>query len=353
MMVRKISEIEPIKWNNGEVVWLNVARLPWEEEYKHSSNYEDIARAIEVMEIRGAPAIGVAAAYGIAVAVYNYNGTTQELLEVANKASERLKRTRPTAVNLFWAVERMMNKGNYLYRDNVNPESFKSSLLEEAHKIKEEDIQNNKRMGEIGSSVIKDGDVILTHCNTGSLATAGFGTALGVIRSAWLQGKDIQVIATETRPLLQGARLTIWELWKDGIPSKLITDNMAGFLMQKGLISKVILGADRILRNGHVINKIGTYSLAVLAEHHGIEFYVAAPTSTIDIQTSLNDVIIESRKSEEVKNVMGKLTITVEEADAMNFAFDITPPELVTGIITEKGIAKYPFKELEKLKKTD
>ncbi len=199
-------------------------------------------------------------------------------------------------------------------------------------------------MGEVGSRVIKDGDVILTHCNTGSLATAGFGTALGVIRSAWLQGKNIRVIATETRPLLQGARLTMWELSKDGIPSKLITDNMVAYAMKYEGVTKVILGADRILTSGYVANKIGTYGISILAKYHGADFYVVAPTSTID-RTEAKDIVIEKRKPDEVKTVLNLVDITVKDVEVLNPAFDVTPPELITGIITEKGIAYPPFKE--------
>ncbi|QCO31268.1 S-methyl-5-thioribose-1-phosphate isomerase [Metallosphaera sedula] len=334
----------PLKFENGKVVWLNTSAIPWKEEYKESSNYEDIARAIETMEVRGAPAIGVMAALGIAAAVYNSQGDVQTLYQVLNRAAERLSRTRPTAYNLFWAIDRMRAKANSLISDNVSPEEFKERIVEEALRIQREDIEINRRMGEIGSQVIKDGDVILTHCNTGSLATAGFGTALGVIRTAWLQGKSIRVIATETRPLLQGARLTMWELTKDGIPSKLITDNMVAYAMRYEGVTKVILGADRILVSGHVANKIGTYGISILAKYHGVDFYVVAPTSTID-RTGANEIVIERRKPDEVRTVLNMVDITVKDAEVLNPAFDVTPPELITGIITEKGIAYPPFKD--------
>ena len=201
------------------------------------------------------------------------------------------------------------------------------------------------KIGEVGSKVIDDGDTILTHCNAGALATAGFGTALGVVRAAWYSGKRIQVIATETRPVLQGARLTVWELLKDGVPVTLITDNMVGYVMSKGLVDKVIVGADRVLLSGHVINKIGTYTIAVLAKYHNVPFYVAAPTSTIDPRSELNDVVIEERDPDEVRRVLGKLLITVEDVPVLNPAFDITPPDLITGIITEQGIAGRPLAE--------
>ncbi|WP_404802724.1 MULTISPECIES: S-methyl-5-thioribose-1-phosphate isomerase [Metallosphaera] len=342
--LRKLSDIVPLKFENGKVVWLNTSAIPWKEEYKESSNYEDIARAIETMEVRGAPAIGVMAALGIAAAVYNSQGDVQTLYQVLNRAAERLSRTRPTAYNLFWAIDRMRAKANSLISDNVSPEEFKERIVEEALRIQREDIEINRRMGEIGSQVIKDGDVILTHCNTGSLATAGFGTALGVIRTAWLQGKSIRVIATETRPLLQGARLTMWELTKDGIPSKLITDNMVAYAMRYEGVTKVILGADRILVSGHVANKIGTYGISILAKYHGVDFYVVAPTSTID-RTGANEIVIERRKPDEVRTVLNMVDITVKDAEVLNPAFDVTPPELITGIITEKGIAYPPFKD--------
>ncbi|BCS91955.1 putative methylthioribose-1-phosphate isomerase [Metallosphaera sp. J1] len=342
--MRRLSDIVPLKFENGKVVWLNTSAIPWKEEYKESSNYEDVARAIETMEVRGAPAIGVMAALGIAAAVYNSQGDIQTLYQVVNKAAERLSRTRPTAYNLFWAIDRMKSKANSLLSDGVSPQEFKNQIVEEALRIQKEDIEINRRMGEIGSQVIKDGDVILTHCNTGSLATAGFGTALGVIRTAWLQGKSIRVIATETRPLLQGARLTMWELTKDGIPSKLITDNMVAYAMKHEGITKVILGADRILVSGHVANKIGTYGISILAKYHGADFYVVAPTSTID-RTGANDIVIEKRKPDEVKTVLNMVEITVKDAEVLNPAFDVTPPELITGIITEKGIAYPPFRD--------
>ena len=342
--LRKLSDIVPLKFENGKVVWLNTSAIPWKEEYKEASNSEDIARALETLDGRGAPAIGVMAALGIAAAVYNSQGDVQTLYQVLNRAAERLSRTRPTAYNLFWAIDRMRAKANSLISDNVSPEEFKERIVEEALRIQREDIEINRRMGEIGSQVIKDGDVILTHCNTGSLATAGFGTALGVIRTAWLQGKSIRVIATETRPLLQGARLTMWELTKDGIPSKLITDNMVAYAMRYEGVTKVILGADRILVSGHVANKIGTYGISILAKYHGVDFYVVAPTSTID-RTGANQIVIERRKPDEVRTVLNMVDITVKDAEVLNPAFDVTPPELITGIITEKGIAYPPFKD--------
>jgi len=332
-----------IEWLDGKLKWLNTLKLPYEEEYIESSDYERVAEAIERMEIRGAPAIGVAVAFTVALAAYNFKeGSIEDLRRHVLKAMERLSRTRPTAVNLFWALNRMKNILDEHY-DNIN--AVKSALVTEALKIYEEDVEINMKIGEIGNKIISDGDTILTHCNAGALATAGYGTALGVIRAAWYSGKRIKVIATETRPVLQGARLTVWELKKDGIPVVLITDNMVGYVMSKGLVNKVIVGADRVLLSGHVINKIGTYTIAVLAKHHGIPFYAAAPTSTIDIKSKLSDVVIEERDPNEVRYVLSKLLITVENVPVFNPAFDITPPDLVTGIITERGIATKPLTE--------
>ncbi len=336
-------EIRSIEWLDGKARWINTLKIPWEEEYIETSDYRRLAEAIEKMEIRGAPAIGVAAAFGVALAAYHSKAETLENLKNdVLRAIDRLSRTRPTAVNLFWALDRMKSLLNKPYGD---ADSLRRAIIDEALKIYYEDINMNKAIGDIGNEIIDDGDTILTHCNTGALATAGYGTALGVIRSAWRSGKKIKVIATETRPVLQGARLTVWELVKEGIPVTLITDNMVGYVMSKGLVNKVIVGADRILLTGHVINKIGTYTIAVLANRHGIPFYAAAPTSTIDPKTKAEDVVIEERKPDEVRKVLGKVLITVPDVPVMNPAFDITPPELVEGIITEKGIARKPFEE--------
>ncbi|MEO3994064.1 MAG: S-methyl-5-thioribose-1-phosphate isomerase [Desulfurococcaceae archaeon TW002] len=342
--------IKPIEWLNGRVRWLNTLKLPWDEEYVETNDYERLARAIETMEIRGAPAIGVAAAFGVALAAANYEeSNVTEFKLVLLRVIERFSRTRPTAVNLFWALNRMKK----VIQDNYHStEELRKSVVAEALKIYEEDVRVNKSIGEVGSKLIDDGDTILTHCNAGALATAGYGTALSVVRSAWYSGKKIKVIATETRPMLQGARLTVWELKKEGIPVTLISDNMVGYVMSKGLVSKVFVGADRILSTGHVINKIGTYTIAVLAHHHNIPFYAVAPTSTIDPVSRLGDVVIEERNPDEVRKILGKLLITVPDVDVMNPAFDITPPNLVSGIITEKGIATQPYNKtiLELLK---
>lgn len=335
---------KPIRFENGKLVWLDVSRIPFEERYVESSDIDRIAQAIKNLEIRGAPAIGVAAALALASVAYNFKGgSVEELVRELEKASEKLSRTRPTAVNLFWALRRVMDKVYSVVDDGCSVDQLRNTVIEEALRIQEEDIEANLRIGKYGSELIRDGDTILTHCNTGSLATAGFGTALGVIRQAWREGKRIRVIATETRPLLQGARLTVWELVRDGIPVRLVTDNMVGYLMMKGAIDKVIVGADRILRSGHVANKIGTYTIAVVANRHSIPFYVAAPVSTIDLESSVENIKIEERDPDEVRRVLGKCLITVPDVDVYNPAFDITPPELVSAIITDKGVIYPPY----------
>lgn len=342
-MVFDVSlRVKAIEWIDGRVRWLNTLKLPWEEEYLETEEYERLAKAIESMEIRGAPAIGVAAAFGVALAASKYVGDLEGLRSELLKSIERFSRTRPTAVNLFWALNRMKD---VVLRRYGSVEELRGSVIGEALRIYEEDVRVNISIGEVGSKLIADGDTILTHCNAGSLATAGYGTALGVIRSAWYSGKRVKVIATETRPMLQGARLTVWELMREGIPVTLISDSMVGYVMSKGLVNKVVVGADRILTSGHVINKIGTYTIAVLAHHHGVPFYSAAPTSTIDPVGRIEGVVIEERDPDEVRRILGRLLITVPEVKTMNPAFDVTPPDLVSGIITEKGIATEPYEE--------
>ncbi|HIQ02814.1 MAG TPA: S-methyl-5-thioribose-1-phosphate isomerase [Desulfurococcales archaeon] len=340
-------KIKPIEWLNGKIKFINVVKLPHKLEYVVTDDLERLAKAIENLEIRGAPAIGVAAALGLAMVAYNSKArSVDSLRDEVEKAANRLRKTRPTAVNLFWAIDRMLRKLREYRGKDVN--ELKRILVDEALKIMSEDIEANIRMGFIGAELVDDGDTILTHCNTGALATAGFGTALGVIRAAVLQGKRIKVIATETRPLLQGARLTVWELLSEGIPVTLITDSMVGYIMSKGLVDKVFVGADRILLSGHVANKIGTYTIAVLAKEHKIPFYVVAPTSTIDPVSK--EIPIEERDPNEVRTVLGEIYITPRNVPVYNPAFDITPPEYITAIITEKGIARPPYeKSLRKL----
>ncbi|MEM4502772.1 MAG: S-methyl-5-thioribose-1-phosphate isomerase, partial [Ignisphaera sp.] len=304
--------------------------------------------AIEDMEIRGAPAIGVAAALAIASTAYNTStDSVEDLRKKLLKAIDRLRKTRPTAYNLFWSLNQIEEIVNRSY---TSVEALKKAVIDKALELYEMDIKVNTLIGEYGEKLIEDGDTILTHCNAGALATVAMGTALAIIRIAWYKGKRIKVIATETRPMLQGARLTVWELMKEGIPVTLVTDNMVGYIMYKRLVDKVIVGADRILPDGHVINKIGTYTVAIVAKQHNVPFYVAAPTSTIDPWAKLNEVIIEERDPDEVRKIMNKLLITVENVPVYNPSFDITPPELVTAIVTEKGVITPPYTEnLKKL----
>ncbi len=333
-------EVKTVEWLDGKVRWLNTMLLPKEEVYVETSDYERIAVAIEKLEIRGAPAIGVAAAFGIALAAYNYSSANVDTFKsFLLRVIERFARTRPTAVNLFWALDRVKS---LIINYSGDVDGLKGLVIREAIKIYEYDIEVNRKIGINGLKYIDDGDVILTHCNAGALATAGYGTALGVIRAAWYSGRRVEVIATETRPVLQGARLTVWELSKEGIPVKLITDNMVGYVMSRGLVSKVIVGADRILLSGHVINKIGTYTISAVASRHGIPFLVAAPKSTIDPKTKVDEVVIEERDPDEVRYVLGKTLITLPNVEVINPAFDITPPELISTIITEDGVAEKP-----------
>ncbi len=331
------SEVRTIAWRDGVVEILDQRRLPHAVKYLRLKSARQVAKAIRDMAIRGAPAIGVAAAMGLALTAYRSKTKNREkLLEKLRESYEVLRASRPTAVNLFWALDRVMR----IAESSKDAEEVRRRVVEEALKIMEEDIEANKRIGEYGARLIEDGDRILTHCNAGALATAGYGTALGVIRTAHAQGKRIRVYACETRPRLQGARLTVWELMRDGIPVKLITDNMAAFLMQRGEVSKVIVGADRIIaKTGHVINKIGTLSHAIAAKYYGIPFLVAAPTSTIDFESRVEEVIIEERDPREVLYIEGR-RIAPEGVEVWNPAFDITPPDLVSYIITEKGVFK-------------
>lgn len=341
--------LKSIEWLGNRIRWINTLKLPWEEEVVESGDPERVAQAIERMEIRGAPAIGVAAALAVALAaVKSSSGDVEKMRRELLLVVERMRKTRPTAVNLFWALRRMESA---ITSEYSGAEELRKAVVREALRIYEEDIEVNRRIAEIGSKLIDDGDTVLTHCNAGALATVALGTALGVIRAAWESGKKIKVIATETRPILQGARLTVWELMKEGIPVKLITDNMVGYVMSRGLVSKVVVGADRVIPPGYVVNKIGTYTIAVLADRHKVPFYVAAPTSTIDYEGKIEDVVIEERNPDEVRTVLSKLYITVPGVEVLNPAFDITPPELVTAIVTEKGLAMKPFEvNLQKLR---
>jgi len=340
-----------VKWDRDKLVMIDQRKLPDEEIYVECREYNQVAEAIEKMVIRGAPAIGVAAAYGVALGLLRMKSDT-DLEEEFSRILQRLEKTRPTARNLFWALERMKRTFDES-RGLAFPE-LKRRLIKEAEAIEREDVEINRKIGFWGKSLLKDGDSVLTHCNTGALATAGYGTALGVIRSAFQEGKRIHVYVDETRPLLQGARLTCWELDREKIPVTLITDSMAGHLMKKGEVSAVLTGADRIVRNGDTANKIGTYTLAVLAKEHNLPFYIAAPTSTIDPGLAEGGQIsIEERSAEEVREFAGRC-VTLPHIDVENPAFDITPAGYISGIITEKGISRPPYpKSLERLLNKD
>ncbi len=332
--------VPTVEWKDGAVCLLDQSRLPGTVAVLTCRDYRAVADAIRDLKVRGAPAIGVTAALGVAlgaqaVRTSDFPPFAKAVLEVC----DHLAATRPTAVNLFWAIERMKRK---LETSRALPiAEIKQALLAEAQAILEEDIALCKTMGRHGAELIRDGQTVLTHCNAGALATAGYGTALGVIRAAWEQGKKIHVIADETRPVLQGARLTAWELMQDQIPVTLITDNMAGSLMRQGKIHLCVVGADRIAANGDVANKIGTYSVAVLAKAHGIPFYVAAPYSTIDLKTNTGaDIPIEQRNSLEVTTIHGSHPVAPAGVAVYNPAFDVTPADLITAIITERGVFK-------------
>ncbi|MEK7222326.1 MAG: S-methyl-5-thioribose-1-phosphate isomerase [Nitrospirota bacterium] len=332
--------VPTVEWKDGAVRILDQSRLPDQVEFVDCRDYETVGIAIKELWVRGAPAIGITAAMGVALGAQAVKATEFDAFRKAVWAiADHLAATRPTAVNLFWAIDRMKRRLDALKAEPIPV--IKQKLIAESQAVLEEDIAMNKAMGKHGSAVIGDGQTILTHCNAGALATGGYGTALGVVRAAWEQGKKIRVVADETRPVLQGARLTAWELMQDGIPVTLITDNVAGALMQQGRIHVCVVGADRITANGDVANKIGTYSVAVLAHAHGIPFYVAAPSSTIDLSMPSGEQIpIEQRDPREVTHVRGKAPIAPDGVEVFNPAFDVTPARLITGIITEKGIFK-------------
>lgn len=333
-----------LSWQGDKLQLLDQTLLPVEKVILEFDQYEQVARAIKTMQVRGAPAIGIAAAYGIVLAAFAApSDDTNIFLAYLEEAKKVLAATRPTAVNLFWALERMEKV--WKINQDKSPAQLRDLLESEAKAIDTEDLAGNKKMGLYGSEFVPAEANILTHCNAGALAVSGFGTALGVIRAAHEQGKKIHVFADETRPLLQGARLTAWELLEDGIPVTLITDNMSAYLMKQGKIDLVVVGADRITSQGDVANKIGTYGVAILAKHHGIPFYVAAPTSTIDMSLNNGDEIpIEERDHDEVRRI-GGVQIAPAGVKVYNPAFDVTPHELVTAIITEAGVVKPPFNE--------
>jgi methylthioribose-1-phosphate isomerase len=336
----RLLEVEPIRWADGRLLLLDQSRLPLQEVWLELVDVAEVAAAIKDMRVRGAPAIGVTAAYGVALAARASQARDMAAFqEDLERAIALLRATRPTAVNLFWALERMRAAA----AGCRTPDEARARLLAEAMAIQMQDVEANRRIGRLGAELVPDGATVLTHCNAGALATAGYGTALGVIRAAREAGKQVRVVADETRPLLQGARLTAWELARDGIPVTVIADGAAGSLMRRGLITCVVVGADRIAANGDVANKIGTYQVAVLAREHGVPFYVAAPTSTLDLSLASGDEIpIEERRPEEVTHLQG-VPIAPEGVDVLNPAFDVTPAAYITAIITERGVARPPY----------
>ena len=337
-----MTEVKAIEWGNDSLRLLDQTRLPLEQHVLELRSYQEVVEAIREMRVRGAPAIGVAAAYAVAMAARNIHAESHtEFLASLENAGLSIAAARPTAVNITWGVQRMLR----VAESEPDMDQIKARLLSEAQRMQEEDEQINRRMGKHGSELMPDSGAVMTHCNTGALATAGFGTALGVIRAGWEGGKRFQVFATETRPFLQGARLTAWELVQLGIPSTLIVDSSAGLLMRGGEVDCVIVGADRIAANGDVANKIGTYTLAVVARENGIPFYVAAPTSTVDLSISSGDEIpIEERRPEEVTGFGGVQTAP-EGIAVRNPAFDVTPHRYIAAIITEHGIVREPYSE--------
>jgi methylthioribose-1-phosphate isomerase len=335
-----------IEWNGEGIVMIDQRKLPGAEIYVKCKSPKEVAKAIKTMVIRGAPAIGVAAAMGLALGVRQSTATgTTKLAAEFYKLCEMMADTRPTAVNLFWAIDRMKRVFAEMASSGQSVEQIQDRLETEARRIHDEDVASCRAMGSYGAAVVPDRARVLTHCNAGALATAGYGTALGVVRGAVEQGKQVAVVADETRPFLQGARLTAWELTRDGIETTVITDNMSGALMRGGEIDLVVVGADRIAANGDVANKIGTYTVAVLAREHGIPFYVAAPISTIDLATPDGSGIpIEERNAKEVTHI-GPARLTPDAAKVRNPAFDVTPNQYITAIITERGIARPPYDE--------
>ncbi len=331
-----------IEWRDGTVRLIDQRLLPHQEVWREYTRYQDVACAIVEMQIRGAPAIGAAAAYGVALAALQSPAQTSESLEAdLEEAFHALAATRPTAVNLFWAIERMRRVAQGSLTDG--PELARAALVAEARAIADEDVETNRRMAEFGQQIIADGMNLLTHCNAGALATVDIGTTLGVIRAAHQAGKRIHVFVDETRPFLQGARLTAWELQRWGVPLTLITDNMAGHFCSRGQVDLILVGADRIAANGDTANKIGTYTLAVLARENGVPFYVVAPTSTVDLSLATGATIpIEERNPREVTHICD-VPIAPEGVPVANPAFDVTPHRYVTGIVTERGIVYPPF----------
>jgi methylthioribose-1-phosphate isomerase len=333
--------LKTVEWKDKSVVMIDQTKLPDELIFVTYTDYNDVANAIRTLVIRGAPAIGVAGAFGLALAALQSKATTKEdMIKDLEQAKKILFETRPTAVNLAWGLNKMMN----VVKNSQNINEIKESIVEAATTLAEDDVKINKAMGKNGAVLFDNNDTIMTHCNAGALATVAYGTALGVVRAIKESGKNIKVIATETRPVMQGSRLTTFELKHEGIDVSLIPDTAVGYTMANGLINKIVVGADRILSTGHVFNKIGTYQIALIAKQHNIPFYVAAPLSTFDLNSNTEDVVIEQRKSSEVTSIGNKKTAP-DGINVINPAFDMTPPELISGIITEKGVIRQPYEE--------
>jgi len=333
--------LRTVEWKDNKVIMIDQTKLPNQLTFIEFDDYNQVADAIRTLIVRGAPAIGVSGAFGLALASIQSKAITKnELISDLEKAKNILFETRPTAVNLKWGLDKIMNVANS--GSEIN--QIKQLVINEAKKMAEEDIEINKSIGKNGSILFDNDDTIMTHCNAGALATVGYGTALGVIRATRESGKNIKIIATETRPVQQGSRLTVFELKHDGFDVSLIPDTAVGYSMANGLVNKVIVGADRIVKTGHVFNKIGTYQVATMARQHGIPFYVAAPLSTFDLKSDAKDVIIEMRKGTEVTGIGDKKTAP-DDINVINPAFDMTPPELISGIITEKGVVKSPYEK--------
>jgi|TARA_B100001964_G_scaffold58779_1_gene66668 methylthioribose-1-phosphate isomerase len=333
--------LRTIEWKNNEVIMIDQTKLPNELVYVKFTDYNDVAEAIRTLVVRGAPAIGVSGAFGMALAgLQSKAETKEELLSDLEKAQKILFMTRPTAVNLVWGLEQIMK----VAKQNDSVDEIKESIIDKAKQMADDDIKINREMGKHGSQLFENNDSVMTHCNAGALATVGYGTALGVIRATKESGKNIKVIATETRPVQQGSRLTAFELKHDGIDVAIIPDTAVGYTMANNLVNRVVVGADRILRTGHVYNKIGTYQVATMAKQHNIPFYVAAPLSTFDLKSNPEDVIIEQRNASEVTGIGDKKTAP-DDISVINPAFDLTTPDLISGIITEKGVIKPPYEE--------
>ena len=333
--------LKTIEWKDNSVIMIDQTKLPNELLFVTYTDYKQVANAIKTLVVRGAPAIGVSGAFGLALAALQSNASTkEEMINDLNSAKNILFETRPTAVNLAWGLEKIME----VARSCKDPEEIKKIVVETAKQMADQDVKINMTMGKHGSKLFDDNDTVLTHCNAGALATVGYGTALGVIRASKESGKNIKVIATETRPVQQGSRLTAFELKHDGIDVSLIPDTAVGYTLANNLVNKIIVGADRILKTGHVFNKIGTYQIALLAKQHNVPFYVAAPMSTFDLSSNPEDIVIEQRKSSEVTGIGEKKTAP-DDINVINPAFDMTPPELISGIITENGVITAPFEE--------